>query len=115
MRTLNRVRIVNSLDKIMLLDLKGIIAQYDPQAEIVLYGSAARGQRQPDSDYDVLVITERKLSSQEERFLDRDVYALQLERGIVLSVMVYAKEQWNNPVFQASPYQKNVMKEGIIL
>lgn len=115
MRNLNRVRVVSSLEKRMLLDLKDIIARYDPQAEIVLYGSAARGQRQPDSDYDVLVITDRKLSSQEERDLDRDVYGLQLERGIVLSVMVYAQEQWHNPVFQASPYQKNVRKEGIIL
>ena len=115
MRRLNRVRVVNEIEKGMLLDLKDIIAHYDSQAEIVLYGSAARGQRRPDSDYDVVVITDRKLSPQEERDLDRDVYGLQLERGAVLSVMVYAKEQWMNPVFQASPYKRNVIREGIIL
>ncbi len=115
MRNLSRVRVVSDLEKRMLLDLKDIVTKRDPQAELVLYGSAARGQRQPDSDYDVVVITDQKLSSQEERELHRDVCGLQLERGVVLSVMVYAREQWHNPVFQTSPYPKTVMKEGIVL
>jgi len=34
---------------------------------------------------------------------------------VVLSVMVYASEQWQNPILQASPYRKNVIKEGIVL
>ena len=115
MRRLSRVRIISDLEKSMLLELKDIMARYDPEAEVVLYGSAARGQRQPDSDYDLLVITSRKLPSQEERDLDRAIYGLQLERGVVLSVMIHANEQWENPLLRASPYRKNVLKEGIIL
>jgi len=115
MRKLSRAKVISDQEKDMLLALKHIIARYDSHAEIVLYGSAARGQRQPDSDYDLLVITSRKLTSHEERDLDRAVYELQLERGVVLSVMVYASEQWQNPILQASPYRKNVIKEGIVL
>ncbi|MHB9036613.1 MAG: nucleotidyltransferase domain-containing protein [Armatimonadota bacterium] len=115
MRNLEKARVVSVIEKRMLFDLKDIVARYDSQAEIVLYGSTARGRRQPDSDYDLVVITSRKLSSHEERNLDRDVYGLQLEKGVVLSVIVYAKEQWQDPVLQVSPYRKNVMKEGIVV
>lgn len=115
MRNLKRVRVISDIEKIMLLDLKKLVAQYDSRAEVVLYGSAARGQRQSDSDYDLVVITSRSLSSREERNLDRAVYDLQLERGVVLSVMVYANDQWQSPALMGSPYRKNVMKEGIVV
>jgi predicted nucleotidyltransferase len=115
MRTLNRVRVVSDLEKRILLELKAVVAQYSPNARIVLYGSAARGKRQPDSDYDILVITDSKLTSKDERDLDRDIYDIQVKWGVVLSVVVYAEEQWHNPILQASPYSKNVAKDGILL
>jgi uncharacterized protein len=115
MRQLNRVRKISRADKQLLLKLKHIVTRLAPDAQSVLYGSAARGTRAPDSDYDVVVVTSQRLSSDEERRLDRAVYDLQLQEGIVLSVMIYSHEEWQHPLMGSSPYRKNVLREGILL
>jgi predicted nucleotidyltransferase len=115
MRKLSRCRRISEFDRQLMLDLKKIVESHVPDAEVILYGSAARGTREPDSDYDVLVLTPRKLSSKEEEELDAAVYHLQLEREVVLSAMVYAQTEWTHPIVLASPYRKNVIKDGIAL
>lgn len=115
MRKLSRTRVINEPDRKLLLELKDIVTRHVPDAEIILYGSAARGARQPDSDYDVLVLTACQLSSDELRALDGAVYDLELVREAVLSMMVYSRDEWSRPLMQASPYRKNVMREGIVV
>ena len=115
MKTLRTATAVTDRDRQMLLSLKAVILAHDPEAEVILYGSTARGARQPDSDYDVLVITSRELSSSEARRLDGAVYSVELEMGIVLSLMLYSREQWFDPRMKGSPYRTNVIGEGITL
>lgn len=115
MRKLSAVKKISEQDRRLLAELKDIITRHLPDAKVALYGSAARGTAEPDSDYDVLVLTHRKLTSSEERELDQDIYLLQLDKEVVLSVVMYTQEQWRNPVFRSSPYRENVIREGIIL
>lgn len=115
MRSLKRVRKISEFDRQLLLDLKSIVESHVPDAEVILYGSAARGTRQPDSDYDVLVLSRERLSTAEERALESAIYDLMLDRDVVVSTIVYAQEEWTCPVLQASPYSKNVLKDGILL
>jgi len=115
MRRLDRVRILSAADKQLLRDLKGVITRFVPDATVILYGSAARGKREPESDYDVLVLTRRKLSSKEEERVDDAVYDLQLDRGVVLSVMFHSEAEWRSPVITQSPYYENVTREGVLV
>ncbi|MCL4499886.1 MAG: nucleotidyltransferase domain-containing protein [Chloroflexi bacterium] len=115
MRRLNRVRKLSEKDRQLLIDVKDVVTRFVPDAEVMLYGSVARGTATPESDYDILVITERKLSSGEESELDGAVYELELEREVVLSLVVYSREEWQRPIFRSSPYQKNVAREGIVI
>ena len=115
MRRLNRVRILSKSEKHLLRDLKGVIARFVPNATVILYGSAACGKRDPESDYDVLVLSDRKLSSKEEERVDSAVYDLQLDRGVVLSVMFHSEAEWRSPVVSQSPYYENVTREGVLV
>ncbi|MDO8684644.1 MAG: nucleotidyltransferase domain-containing protein [Armatimonadota bacterium] len=115
MRKLNRVRILSESDKQLLRDLKEIILRYVPNATVILYGSAARGEREPESDIDILVILDEPISSQERDDMRSDIYYLQLDRDVVLSVMVYSKDEWYSPIHLVSPYHKNVEKDGVLL
>ena len=115
MKRLNRVRILSAADKQLLLDLKNTVLRYLPGATVILYGSSARGQRGPESDMDVLVLSDRKLSSKEEERVDSAVYDLELECGIVLSVVFHSKAEWSSPVLRQSPYYENVMSEGVLV
>jgi uncharacterized protein len=56
-------------------------AAYGPRLKgLVLYGSEARGEARPDSDYDFLVLLEGPVKfGQELRFIIRALYSLQLD------------------------------------
>ncbi len=38
--------------------IKSIVRKYDPSAKIILFGSYVRGELRPDSDIDILIVTE---------------------------------------------------------
>ena len=115
MRRLNRVKVVSESDKQLLRDLKGIIARFVPDATVILYGSAARGQREPESDYDVLILLDAPISRQARDDMRSAIYDLELERGAVVAVTISTRDEWNSPLMSVSPYHRNVEREGVVL
>ena len=56
MKRLENVHVISQDDKRLLRELKDVVLRWAPDADLLLYGSAARGSRRPESDYDVLVL-----------------------------------------------------------
>jgi len=115
MRRLNRVRILSESDKQLMLDLKSIIARFAPDAAVILYGSAARGKREPESDYDVLILLQAPIDKQTREDMRSAMYEIELEREIVISLMVSTLDEWNSPLRSVSPFHRNVEKDGVLL
>lgn len=93
--------------------IKAGITNKDPNAEIYLYGSRARGDNRVDSDWDILVITSRdKITFEYESDLRDPIFDIELESGEVISLLVYSKSDWLNKMAY-SPLFLNVKKEGI--
>ena len=68
--------------KELLGKIKSGIAGKDPDVEIYLYGSRARGDNRSDSDWDILVITSReKISFKYESDLRDPILDIELESG----------------------------------
>lgn len=109
------IAILSPEDKSLLLELKAIVFAHVQDADILLYGSVARGTATPESDYDLLIVTRKKLSRSEEDALDTDIYHLQLEREVVLSVSIVAADEWEHPVAKVSPYHRNVTRDAIAI
>jgi predicted nucleotidyltransferase len=87
----------------------------EPSAEVVLYGSRARGDATVESDYDLLVLVDGEGSmGREERVRDR-LYPIELETGAVLTVHLETRQRWNSPLFRAMPFVQVVDREGIRL
>lgn len=57
------------------------ISKIDPNAQIILYGSRARGTERNDSDWDVLVLTDYPVDIEKERVFRDNLYDLELETG----------------------------------
>jgi uncharacterized protein len=90
----------------------GIISK-DPNVEIYLYGSRARGDDRKDSDWDILVITPiEKVTFDYENDLHDPICDVALESGEVISLLVYTKTDWLNKR-SVSPLFTQVKKEGI--
>jgi len=84
----------------------------DPKAEIILYGSRARGDERPDSDWDILVLTDYPVDLNEERKFRDNLYDLELETGEPFSVFVYSKNDWLTKQ-RITPFYNNVTHEGV--
>ncbi|MBM4049192.1 MAG: nucleotidyltransferase domain-containing protein [Planctomycetes bacterium] len=115
MRTLPQAKTLSEKDQDILRECKGIIQKFVPDATVLLYGSVARGTQEPDSDYDILVLTERSLSTAEEDQVRDAIYDLELERGVIVCALFYSRDQWNDPLHRVMPLHRSVDREGIVL
>lgn len=87
----------------------------DPKAVAYLFGSRARGDFRPDSDWDILILVDQlKVSNEiEDKFRD-ELYDIELETGQIISTFIYPKNYWENTLVY-SPLFKNVLNDGIQL
>ena len=102
-------------DDALLTRCREAIKKVAPQATVVLYGSRARGDGEPDSDYDLLVLLGGAVNWRVEDQIRQSLYPLELETGKVFSVVCYGKNEWYSPIYQAMPFVRNVEREGIVL
>ncbi len=82
-------------------------------AQIILYGSAARGTETEESDVDIAVIVNGYTKDMHDKMIDLTV-DLELEHDKVLSVLLIDLEnfkEWENIL----PFYKNVKKDGVLL
>ncbi|MCC5945882.1 MAG: nucleotidyltransferase domain-containing protein [Bernardetiaceae bacterium] len=100
-------------DNHWLKQLKKELQNIEPTAELILYGSRARGTAQKDSDWDLLLLTDKsKLSHAEESQLRLPVFLQELELAEVLSLHIFNKKEWHNK-FSITPFYENIQKEGV--
>lgn len=105
---------MNEEEKI-LLRIKSSIKKDEPNAEIYLYGSRARGDNSGASDWDILVLVDnREKTFETEDKLRNKLYEIELETGQIISTLVYSKDYWKDKL-KYSPLYMNVNKEGIHL
>ncbi len=102
-------------EKDLLRKCKKIIEDIDPSATLILYGSRARGDAGVESDYDLIILTDREATLEREDEYRKQLFSLQLETGTVLTVQLVGRQEWDSPLFNAMPFCRNVKREGVCL
>lgn len=94
--------------------IRDTIREAEPTAQIILYGSRARGDAREDSDWDVLAIVDKpRLTLEERGNIQYPIWDKGLDIGEEINVFPYTQKQWKEA--PQSLFKYNVMKEGIIL
>ena len=102
-------------DREILEACKREILRRVPEARVLLYGSRARGSASPESDFDLLVLTPAPLSRETIRRVRDALYELELRYGVVVSTLFYSEKEWRDPRRRATPFYREVEREGVVL
>lgn len=101
---------IDILDKI-----KATVLGAAPSAQIILYGSYARGNYTSDSDIDILILLDSEKPSKEEvKSIHYPLYDLEFETGIVISPIVFSRKEWETK-HRISLFYENILKEGKLI
>ena len=90
------------------------IFSIDSKAQVILFGSRARGDAKKDSDWDILILIDSPVTTEKERAFRYKLYDLELETGEVFSTFVQNEKVWNTK-HQVTPFYQNIRKEGVLL
>lgn len=83
----------------------------DRLVQVILYGSQARGDANPDSDIDVLIVLREPLDpSQEIKRTSKFIVQLCLENNVLISRAFASSDQVEA---EQSPFFINVRREGV--
>lgn len=95
--------------------IKSAIYNKNPQAEIILFGSRARGQETKDSDWDILILLNTPYVDREtEKEYREELFDVELETGQAISTFVFSKQDWETK-HSVTPLFHNIQREGIHL
>ena len=79
---------------------------------IILFGSRARGDARPESDYDVVIVVDRRSPDVREALLEIEVELLD-RHGSLVACLLRDEREW--AASQGMPIGLNVAREGVPL
>jgi len=84
-------------------------------ANVILFGSVARGEADEESDVDLLVLVSEPLTAGEEAEVSDYSYGLDLAHGTVTQYFIETSDRWQRPAVRDSSLARTVASEGVPL
>ncbi len=99
--------VVDSLVPLLLAELESQIHS------LVLFGSVARGEARPDSDVDILVLTEAPLAVRQR--IDEISYDIDLKNTVFTQLVVLTTKNFEAETRMRSYFSSDILRDGIVL
>ena len=85
-----------------------------PGSTILLFGSQARGDARPDSDWDILILLDKdRITSQDHDNIAYPIHMLGWDIDEIINPILFTKTYWDNNPY--TPFHQNVEEEAIEL
>ena len=101
------------VDRELMDRIKAVVREVDPKAEALLYGSRARGQAVPESDWDMVLLLSIPVTDQVKHTIRHHLYEIEWETGQVISCIIHSLDQWNTPPLRETPFRQRVSREAV--
>jgi uncharacterized protein len=96
----------------ILKEIKEAILAIEPEAEIILFGSEARGTAGKHSDIDLLILLNGQRTFNEKMNITGAVYDIELKYSKVICPFVLSHKDWEEQS-KRTPFYYEVQEEGI--
>ena len=102
-------------EKEAILKAKQVLKAKFPVADVILFGSKARGDSDPESDIDLLVLTTRPIEWRERHLIIDTLFEIEIEYGVIISIIINTVQEWQDGIFSVLPIHEEISKEGILI
>lgn len=96
----------------LLEQIKQAVYEVEPDAEIILYGSRARGDSGFDSDWDFLILVDGSMNDERIDKIRHRLYEIEWESDELISTVVRDRKEWDSDLYRAMPFHQRVEQEG---
>ncbi len=93
--------------------VKNEVNKIDKEAEVILFGSRARGDFSGESDWDFLILLSLEDTETIKRKIRDKLFEIELATDEIISSLIENKKKWND--YQVTPLYKNIEKEGLLI
>ncbi len=97
----------------LLSEIKSEIIKDYPSAQIIIFGSRARGDEKSFSDWDILILIEKDITEIQKIELHDKLYEIELQTGEIINTIIHTRREWDHPLMQITPFYQNVAREGV--
>lgn len=80
---------------------------------VVIFGSKARGDDDPDSDIDLLLVTTDLLHWKERQKIIHALFDLGMKHDVIFSILDVTETDFNKGIFTAFPIYDEIIREGV--
>ena len=112
MKTLLDAPSLSTNERLAIAEAARVLKHDLPVTRVILFGSKARGDSRPDSDIDLLVLTGEPLTRPLEREISRRLYAIELDRDVLLNSLVLGEDQWTTDLVRQMLIHSEVQRDG---
>ncbi len=89
------------------------VRQIDPDAEVVLFGSQARGDSHEESDWDFLILTSQEVTRPLKKEIRDALWDIEIVQDAIISSLIVFSDAWKEVA--AWPIHQNIDRDGIPL
>jgi len=95
--------------------VKKIIYRYDEDADVILFGSRARGDWHGESDWDFLILSNLPETGDTKDKIRKDVFKeIELETFDGVFILFHNREVWHSK-YDVTPLYYNIQEEGVLV
>lgn len=105
---------MDRIDPVLDSFLRRITGVRSDIVDLYLFGSRARGDHRPDSDYDVFVVLRERARPIVDAMYDAVVDVV-CETGSLVSLKIVSHENFEESIAEGNPLVANVLREGVPL